>query len=98
MEVLPRPIKFIWDEGNIDKNWMRHKVTNRECEEVFFDKNKKIAKDIFHSKKEKRYILLGKTKKDRLLFTIFTIRNKKIRVISSRNINKKERSLYEKTT
>lgn len=92
------PIKFIWDKGNVDKNWGKHKVTNKESEEVFFDNNKKIAQDIFHSKKEARYILLGKTKKGRLLYTVFTIRNKKIRVISSRDINRKEGELYEKAT
>jgi len=98
MLTIREPIKFIWDKGNIDKNWLKHQVTNRECEEVFFDKNKKISKDVLHSNKEKRYILLGKTKKDRLLFIIFTIREKKIRIVSARDINKKEVRLYEKTT
>lgn len=98
MVVLSEPVIFQWDKGNIDKNWVRHKVTNKECEEVFFDKNKKIAKDRFHSKKENRYILLGKTKRGRILYTVFTIRNKRVRIISSRNINRKENKLYEKTT
>ena len=98
MVVLPKPVIFQWDKGNIDKNWTKHKVTNKECEEIFFDKDKKVAKDIFHSKKEERYIILGKTKKGRVLYTVFTIRNNKIRVISSRNINRKEIKLYEKTT
>jgi len=87
-------IKFIWDKGNIDKNWIKHKVTNRECEEVFFDRNKKIYKDRLHSGKEERHILLGKTKKGRLLYAVFTVRNKKIRIISARDINRKERKLY----
>jgi len=95
---IKEPIKFVWDKGNIDKNWKNHQVTNQECEEIFFDENKKISKDVLHSKKEKRYILLGKTKKDRLLFVIFTLRNKKVRIISARDINRKEVKLYEKTT
>ena len=49
-------------------------------------------------KKKKRYIILGKTKENKILFTVFTIRNKGIRVISSRSINKRERKLYEKRT
>lgn len=98
MITLSKPVIFQWDKGNIDKNLLKHKVTNEECEEVFFDKNKRIAKDIFHSDKENRYILLGKTKKGRILYMIFTIRNKKVRVISSRDINRKEKKLYEKTT
>lgn len=90
-------IEFFWDKGNIDKNWGKHRVTNRECEEIFYDKKKKISKDVLHSGKEGRFILLGKTKTGRLLYLVFTIRNKKIRVISARDINKKEVPLYEKT-
>lgn len=97
MEVLKELIRFIWDKGNIDKNWKKHKVSNKECEEVFFDESKKIAKDKLHSEKEDRFIILGKTKKERLLFIIFTIRNNKIRIISARDINRKEKKLYEKT-
>jgi len=93
-----KPLEFQWDKGNIIKNWKKHKVTNKECEEIFFDKNKKIAKDPVHSAKEDRYILLGKTKTGRLLYTVFTLRNKKVRIISSRNINKKEKHLYEKSS
>lgn len=98
MKVLRNPAEFIWNKGNKDKNWLKHKVTNKQAEEAFFDENKKISKDKLHSKKEKRFIILGTTKKNRLLFIVFTIRNKKIRVISARNINRKERKLYEKTT
>lgn len=91
-------IGFIWDKGNKDKNWIKHQVADRECEEVLFDENKKIYKDKLHSAKEERFILLGKTKKDRLLYTVFTVGNKKIRIISARDINRKERKLYEKST
>lgn len=62
MKILPRSIEFEWDKGNIDKNLIKHKITNTECEEIFFDKNKKILKDVLHSEKEERYIILGKTK------------------------------------
>lgn len=95
--LLPEPIEFLWDSGNIDKNRLKHGISNEETEEAFLDEGKRIAKDILHSKKEKRYILLGQTKKQRILFIVFTIRNKKIRVISARIVNKKEVYLYEKT-
>jgi len=98
MKTVNAALEFDWDEGNIDKNWMKHKVTNKETEESFADENKKIYKDLFHSGKEERLILLGKTQKKRLLYTVFTYRGKKIRIISSRDINKKEVSLYEKKT
>lgn len=95
MITIKEPYEFEWDKGNKDKNWLKHKVKNEECEEIFFDKKKKILKDVLHSGKEKRFIILGKTKKERLLFVVFTIRNKKVRVISARDVNKKEVILYE---
>ena len=93
--VLPAPLTFEWDKGNSDKNWLKHGVRNSDAEEVFFDKQKRIAKDIFHSGKEKRFILLGKTKKETVLSIVFTIRRNKIRIISARTTNKKEARLYE---
>lgn len=99
MLTIKELVEFIWDKRNIDKSWIKHKVTNQECEEAFFDKNKKIYKDKLHSLKEDRFILLGKTKKGRLLYIVFTVRRKRVRIISARGINRKERRLYnEKTT
>lgn len=96
MKILTEPLKFEWDEGNIDKNWEKHQVNNSECEEIFFDDNKRLLKDKLHSDDEDRFIILGKTKQDRLLYLVFTVRDEKIRVISARDINQKERRLYEK--
>jgi len=86
---------FDWDKANQDKNYVKHRVTNTECEEVFIDSHKVILVDELHSQKEPRFILLGKTKKSRLLFIVFTVRGKKIRVISARDTDKKERRLYD---
>lgn len=86
---------FEWDSGNKGKNLLKHNVIDEECEEVFFDHNKKMLIDTIHSGVEERYILLGKTKKQRLLFLAFTIRKNKIRIISARDLNKKEYKLYE---
>lgn len=91
-------IGFEWDKFNKDKNFLKHSVANGECEEVFFDDDKKLFKDALHSRLEKRYIFIGKTKRKRLLFIVFTVRNNFIRIISARDLNKKERRLYEKTT
>ena len=97
MITLKKPLEFEWDEGNIDKN-IKHKVANKEAEEIFFDRKKVIYKDTFHSKGEERLIILGKTQRGRLLYTIFTLRNTKVRIISTRDINKKEVKLYEKSS
>ena len=96
MRVLPDPLEFQWDKGNIKKNLEKHGFKHTEIEEVFFNKQKKILKDKLHSKNENRYILLGKTRKAKVLFVVFTVRNKKARVISARRLNKKEMKLYEK--
>lgn len=90
-------ISFEWDKGNKDKSFLKHGVTNEECEEVFFNGNKRLFKDKQHSLSEKRYIIIGHTKENRFLFIVFTIRKRYIRIISARDMSKKERSLYEKT-
>ena len=93
MRVLPEPLQFEWDPGNLDKNWKKHGVPWEECEEVFFDPHKRILKDALHSGHEARHILLGRTPKGRLLFVAFTIRGKRIRIISARNLNRREKRL-----
>lgn len=95
MKVVKEAFEFEWDKGNIGKN-IKHKVEDKEAEEVFLDESKVIYKDQVHSKDEKRFVILGKTKNDRLLYVIFTYRKKRIRIISARNINKKEVGIYEK--
>ena len=95
MIILRSPFQFQWDKGNKNKNYAQHRVNDQECEEVFFDQNKKILKDILHSGREERYILLGQTKAKREVFIVFTMRRDEIRVISARDLNRKERKLYE---
>ena len=95
MQILTDVIGFDWDQGNKGKNFIKHQATDEECEEVFFDPQKKILKDVLHSGNEERYVLLGKTKIERLLFIVFTIRKQKIRIISARDINNKEKKLYQ---
>lgn len=87
---------FDWDEGNIDKNWHLHQVTDRECEEVFFNLPFVMALDVKHSQHERRYFALGRTDRNRWLFVAFTIRKPLIRVISARDMNQKEAQDYAK--
>lgn len=96
MRIYKKPVEFEWDKGNVGKN-KKHKIDDLEAEEVFFDEKKKSYKDIIHSGTEERYILIGKTKKNRLLYLVFTVRQGRVRIISARNVNKKEVYLYEKT-
>jgi uncharacterized DUF497 family protein len=86
---------FFWDEGNSEKNWIKHQVTRLECEEIFFNLPLVVSDDEKHSKDEKRYYALGKSKLERYLFISFTIRDNLLRVISARDMNRKERKIYE---
>jgi len=96
MRIFPQPIIFEWDKGNIKKNYEKHSVTNQEAEELFSNEPFMISEDTKHStKKEQRFQALGKTKSGRKLFLSFTIRTDKIRVISVRDINRKEEVIYE---
>lgn len=96
MRILPDPIAFQWDLGNVDKNFKKHNVTLQEAEEVFTSKPFVTSEDTKHSiATEKRYQGLGQTKSGRKLFVAFTVRNKHVRVISIRDMKRKERQAYE---
>jgi len=97
MASIPESLEFEWDEGNRDKNWEKHLISNKEAEEVFINQPLLVYEDIKHSTREKRFQCLGKTNNNKKLFISFTLRSKKIRVISARLTNQKERKIYEKT-
>lgn len=95
MITLKKPIRFQWDQGNQNKNIKKHQVTNSDAEQIFFDRHKKILKDPLHSNGEKRYIVLGTTTTNKKLYIAFTLRDKKIRIISARKLNRKEYKLLK---
>ncbi len=94
--LFPDPIEFEWDDGNSDKNWFRHHVSQIECESVFFNEPLLFRHDIGHSNIELRYLCLGKTKQSRYLFISFTIRSDKIRIISARDMTQREFQEFKK--
>jgi hypothetical protein len=94
MKILSQCEGFEWDDGNINKNWLKHKVSPAECEQIFFNRPLVIQDDIIHSEAEKRFYALGRTDSKRKLFIAFTVRNKRIRVISARDMSRKEREVY----
>ena len=87
-------VGFEWDEANSQKNWERHGVTPEEAEEIFLEEPLVVRGDVRHSRTEKRYYALGQTSHGRLLFAAFTIRDKLIRVISCRDMNRNEAEVY----
>jgi uncharacterized DUF497 family protein len=93
-ERLGRATGFQWDEGNTEKNWSKHQVSTAECEQVFFNQPLVVAPDVKHSGQEERFYALGQTDPERLLFVVFTLRGELIRVVSARDMSRKERKVY----
>jgi|SRR3989344_60769 len=81
---------FDWDSGNLE-HIKRHNVDANECEEIFFNRPRILSKDETHSEVEERSQIIGTTNNGRFVFLAFTIRNNKIRVVSARDQNKRER-------
>lgn len=95
LEILSECTGFEWDEHNSNKNWIKHHVSPSECEQTFLNIPLLISDDTEHSFEERRYYALGSTDGKKYLFIVFTVRNKKIRVIFARDMNRKERKEYE---
>jgi len=91
-------VEFNWDNGNITKNELKHKLKWNVIEEVFFNEPLLLLKDKKHSIDECRCIAFGHNNSMQLLTVIFVKRNNKIRVISARAMSKRERIYYETNT
>jgi uncharacterized DUF497 family protein len=91
---------FEWDKGNERKNIEAHGVSQSEAEQIFFNEPPLVTTDPIHSALEPRWIALGVTDDRRRLLVVFTLRaaETKIRVISARDMSRKERRIYAKET
>jgi hypothetical protein len=96
LERLAQAAGFQWNAGNIEKNWAAHQVSSAECEQLFFNQPLIVAVDVGHSRLEDRFHALGVTDSGRMLFIVFTLREELIRVISARDMSRKERKAYER--
>ena len=94
LEILSSCEGFDWDRHNADKIWQKHRVLPAESEEVFFNRPLVVADDLKHSEQESRYYALGRTDAGRRRFVVFTVRRRLIRVISARDMSRKEREVY----
>ena len=99
MIALTRITGFNWDEGNSRKN-EKHGVSTAEAEQVFFNAPLLLLEDDKHSSREPRFHALGQADDARLLHITFTLRHagEKIRVISARDMHRKERAIYDQAT
>jgi uncharacterized protein len=92
-----RVLGFQWDEGNARKSAHKHGVSQAEAEQVFFNEPLLVVADAHHSGSEPRFHALGVTGAGRRLHVTFTLREDgtKIRVISARDMHRKERATYD---
>jgi len=88
---------FDWDQGNSRKSANKHSVYQSEAEQIFFNEPLLVLEDSKHSQEEARYHALGKTDDARLLHITFTLRGSgtRVRVISARDMHRKEKAIYE---
>jgi uncharacterized protein len=93
---LAKVAGFDWDAGNARKN-DKHDVSMAEAEQVFFNASLLLLNDVAHSQRELRVHALGKTDEGRTLHITFTLRKagQLIRVISARDMHRKERVIYD---
>jgi len=96
---LSKIIGFEWDEGNSRKN-EHHGVSMAEAEQVFFNAPLLVLPDARLNETEPHFHALGKTIEGRRLHISFTLRDadQLIRVISARDMHRKERVIYEQAT
>jgi len=94
---IERIVGFEWDAGNARKN-EKHGVSQSEAEQVFFDQRLLVVADLGHSAGESRFHALGVTIDGRRLHIPFTLRvdGARIRVISARDMHRKERQIYDR--
>jgi uncharacterized protein len=90
---------FDWDAGNARKN-DKHAVTLAEAEQVFFNTPLLLLDDVAHSLSEARFHALGKSDEGRQLHITFTLRQAGalIRIISARDMHRKERGIYDQAS
>ena len=98
MVDLSKLTHFQWDAGNYRKSVEKHSVSQFEAEQVFFNQPLLLLEDFKHSQLEQRFHALGITDIGRKLHITLTLRENEqaIRVISARDMHRKERLIYEK--
>lgn len=95
IKPLPNFQGFDWDEGNSGKNLETHGITDSECEAVFFNSPLLVVNDAKHSDLEIRFATFGLTNENRFVMLVFTMRANFIRVISARDMNRREKAWYK---
>lgn len=88
---------FEWEESKETENVKRHdNIAFREALTVFDDSLFVVFVDPDHSIEEKRYIIIGTSNENQLLFVSYAEREHRTRIIGARRVTRKEKKDYEK--
>ena len=87
---------FDWDRDKNIININKHGISFKEAASVFSDENAIEIDDIEHSQHEDRFLIIGRSRKLRLLVVCHCYRddNSVIRIISARKAEKREEEIY----
>jgi uncharacterized DUF497 family protein len=88
-------IEFEWDEIKRERNIKLHRLDFIDILPIFSAQEILVFQDIRNDYGEQRFILMGEFN-TMFYLVVFTIRQTKIRIISARRGNKRERLFYEK--
>ena len=88
-------MNFEWDESKAASNISKHGVSFDEATTIFGDPLAITFPDPMHSAEEDRFLTFGRSSSGRFVVVAHTDRADRIRLISAREMTRKERSDYE---
>lgn len=88
-------MNFEWNPRKADINLRKHRVSFVEAATVFGDDLAITVPDPDHSIDEERYITIGWSNRHRLLMVAHADRGNRIRIISARELTRREQKAYE---
>lgn len=86
---------FDWDDNKAEANFVKHGVSFLEAASVFDDELSITFRDPDHSADEERFVIIGHSHRGRLLFVSHTDQDDRPRIISAREVTRRERKVYE---
>jgi len=87
-------VEFAWDPRKDKRNLAKHGVSFDEAKTVFDDELFLVFSDPDHSTEESRFIIMGRSKRGRLLVAAYTERSDTIRIINARKATRREHNTY----
>ena len=90
-------LNFEWDKKKAAENFRKHRVSFEEAGTVFSDLLSLTIHDPTHSISEDRFVIVGESLNRRILVVVHTERKDRIRIISARPANQREKKIYEES-